>query len=96
MKFINAVTLLSGNKTRIYQEVLRVLNTNPLDVHLDLLYKQWHVPLEPMLVYVHIILDSSCAGMKTTPDKGLLFTHKNGDFGTISVMEQRLESGASQ
>ena len=64
------MTLLSGNKTRTYQRVLRVLKTNPLDVHLDLLYKQWHVPLEAMLVYVHIILDSSCAGMKTKPDRG--------------------------
>ena len=96
MKFINAVTSLSGNKTKTYQQVLWVLNTNPLDIHLDLLYKQWHVPLESVLVYVHIMLDSSCAGMKTRPDRGLLFIHKNGDFGTISVMEQSLESGASQ
>lgn len=96
MKFINVGTLLSGNKTRIYQQVRWVLNTNPLDVPLDLLYKQSHVPIEAMLVNAHIILDSSCAGMKTRPDRALLLTHKNGEFGRISVMEQSLESVASQ
>ena len=49
-----------------------------------------------MLVNAHIILDSSCAGMKTRPDRALLLTHKNGEFGRISVMEQSLESVASQ
>ena len=29
--------------------------------------------------------DSFCPGTKTMPDIAPLFTHKNGDFGVISV-----------
>ena len=37
--------------------------------------------------YVHTIPDSFCTGTKPHL-KGLLFTHKNSDFGAISVKER--------
>ena len=39
------------------------------------------------LAVVHTIPDSFCAGMKTIPGRAL-FTHKNGDFGAVSVTER--------
>ena len=45
--------------------------------------------LNTNLGYVNSIPDSFCATSKTIPDMtGLLFTHKNGDSGVISVMLQ--------
>ena len=32
---------------------------------------------------------SFCVGTKTIPGIGLLFTHKNGDFGLISAVTER-------
>ena len=37
---------------------------------------------------VHTIPDSFCAGTKTIPDRASVYTHKNRDFGAISVTEQ--------
>lgn len=45
--------------------------------------------LNTNLGYVNSISDSFCAATKTIPDMiGLVFTHKNGDSGVISVMLQ--------
>ena len=45
--------------------------------------------LNTNLGYVNTIPDSFCAASKTIPDMiELLFTHKNGDSGVISVMLQ--------
>ena len=45
---------------------------------------------------VQTLLDSFCAGTKIIPDIGLLFTHKNGYFGAISVTERSCNSPVSQ
>ena len=37
---------------------------------------------------VHTIPDSFCAGTKTIPDRASVYTHKNRDFGAISVTER--------
>ena len=37
---------------------------------------------------VHTIPDSFCAGTKTIPDGASVYTHKNRDFGAISVTER--------
>ena len=39
-------------------------------------------------VGVHTIPDSFCAGTKTIPDRASVYTHKNRDFGAISVTER--------
>ena len=45
--------------------------------------------LNTNLGYVNTITDNFCAASKTIPDMiGLVFTHKNGDSGVISVMLQ--------
>ena len=35
-----------------------------------------------------ILPDSFCAGKKTIPDRASVYTHKNRDFGAISVTER--------
>ena len=37
---------------------------------------------------VHAIPDSFCAGTKTIPHRASVYTHKNSDFGAISVTER--------
>ena len=39
-------------------------------------------------MFIVYCMDSSCVGTKTIPGIGLLFTHKNRDFGAISVTER--------
>lgn len=41
------------------------------------------------LGYGHTLPKSFCAGTKNILDRASLFTHKNGDVGTISVKERR-------
>ena len=41
-----------------------------------------------VLDYVYTVLDSFCAGTKTIPDRASVYTHKNRDFGAISVTER--------